>query len=159
MRYATSKPTGPFIVSITVRHEPRCPGCAEFLQPSVVVFHDGWAWCPVCIAMRLHCEPWIGVVLGNEPMLERCSVVNGLHFYTPDVVNNEALTAFENCRRITDSMPIAIVDDYDDRRVELTPTGSVELARMGKSPPMRTEADMRRDGTLPPLDGNGSQSI
>lgn len=149
MRYAISKPTGPFVFSVTVRHEPRCPGCAEFLQPSVVVIHDGWAWCPVCLSMGLHCEPWIGVVLGDERMLQCSSVVNGLRFYTPDIVGGEAQSAFENAMTFRDNPPISTIDPWHPDTFEVTPAGSCELAKMGKIPPMRTEQEMWDDGALP----------
>ena len=149
MQYGTSKSTGPFVFSVTVQHEPRCPGCAEFLQPGIIVFFDGWAWCPVCLAMGLHCEPWIGVVLGDERMLQCSSVVNGLRFYTPDVVGGEAHSAFENAMTFRDELPISIVEPWHPNTFEVTPTGSRELAKIGKVPPMRSERDMWGDGTLP----------
>ena len=99
--------------------------------------------------MGLHCEPWIGVVLGDERLLQCSTVVSGLRFYTPDVVGGEARTAFENAMTFRDVLPISIVEPrHPDMFVRET-TDSWELAKMGKIPPMRTEQDMWDDGTLP----------
>ena len=94
--------------------------------------------------MRLHCEPWIGAVLGNDTMLECCSVVNGLHFYTPDVVNNEALTAFENCQQITDRMPLSVVEPRTEPLYLVTPAGEAAVADCDVTALLKTEAGLKR---------------
>ena len=151
MQYGCQKPTGPFVLSFTVHQEPRCPGCAEFLQPGVIEFHDNWAWCPVCVSMGLHTQPWIGAVLGDERMRECSSVYHGLRFYTPDLTNGEASTAYEQCEKLCAAAACSVVLGTADDYYQVADDGHDALARMGKSAPMRTEADMRRDGTLPPL--------
>jgi len=101
--------------------------------------------------MGLHSEPWIGVVLDDERMRECSTVVHGLRFYTPDVINGEAHSAFENAMTFRDELPIAIVQPFYPATFELAEAGSRELNRDRDRDHVRTEADMRRDGTLPPL--------
>lgn len=144
MQYPASKPTGPWVFRAHVHQEPRCPGCAEFLQPSVIEFRHGWAWCQPCIVGELHMEPWIYVVLGSDSMRQCSTVVNGLRFYTPDVIAAEALTAYEHCIRITDHVPFSTVPDEADGVYALTPAGEVELQNLDTSELERVEADLKR---------------
>ncbi len=95
MQYGTQKSTGPFRLSIRLDAEPRCPGCAEYLQPCVIEFRNGWAWCQPCIAMGLHAEPWIASVLEGASMQACRIVVNGLSFYVPSLTYDETKTAYE----------------------------------------------------------------
>lgn len=83
MRNGTKKPTGPWSLRITLRQEPQCPGCAEFLQPLVVEVRAGWAWCPVCAGHALHAEPHLAFILEHEAMARHATMVNGIRFYTP----------------------------------------------------------------------------
>ncbi len=144
MQYGTQKSTGPWRLSLCVSSEPRCPGCAEFLQPCVVEFRDGWAWCPVCIAMGLHCEPWIGAVLGGDAMRECSIVVNGLRFYTPDVINGEAYTAYERCEALAGNRTLTVIPPSCDGAFALTPAGESLLTDLDVSAMEQTEQDLKR---------------
>lgn len=144
MQYGCSKPTGPWRFSVQVPQEPRCPGCAEFLQPCVVEFRDGWAWCPVCIAMGLHCEPWIGAVLGGDSMCECSRVVNGLRFYTPDVCNDDAKTAYEQYEQIEGRKVLELAAPERDGVYVLTPSGEHLLADLDVGELLQVESDLKR---------------
>lgn len=95
MPYGTPKSTGPWRMTIQLRYEPRCPGCAEFLQPVVVEVRDGWAWCHVCIARKLNREVHLAWVVQQEPMCQCSTILNGIRFYTPDATAGKALSAYE----------------------------------------------------------------
>ena len=99
--------------------------------------------------MGLHREPWMGIVLGDERLLQCSTVISGLRFYTPDVVGGEARSAFENAMTFRDELPISIVEPWHPDTFEVTSTGSWELAKRGKLPPMRTEQDMWDAGDIP----------
>jgi len=76
-------------------------------------------------------------------MRERSSVVNGLSFYTPDVVNGEAMTAYAHCIEITDSHYASVVDDEPDGVYVLTPAGEQELSSLDLKPLMQTEQEIK----------------
>lgn len=82
-------------MTIQLRTEPRCPGCAEFLQPVVVEVRDGWAWCHVCVAQGLNRQAHLAWVVKQEPMCKCSTILNGIRFYTPDATAGKALTAYE----------------------------------------------------------------
>lgn len=128
MQYGTKKPTGPFRLTLQVTQEPRCPGCTEYLQPCVVEFRNGWAWCQPCVAMGLHLEPWIAAVLEGESMRECRTVVNGLSFYAPDL----SLAAVKSAYEMFEDMPVekrlSEVAAQLDGLFVLTPAGTVGIA-------------------------------
>lgn len=121
--YGTSKSTGPWYLPIRLDREPRCPGCAEFLQPCVVEIRDGWAWCQICVEMRLHCEPWMAAVLESESMRECSCVVYGLRFYVPDPMNGQARAAYEWAEASGRDLDLSVVDDEPEGLYLRTPAG------------------------------------
>ncbi len=144
MQYGTSKPTGPWNLCLRVHQVPRCPGCAEFLQPCVIEFRDGWAWCQVCLMMGLHCEPWIASVLESESMCACRSVVNGLSFYTPGTLPGEVLTAYERREGLDGPTSLSTCTPPDVGVYALTAAGEVELADLDVKPLLKVELDLKR---------------
>lgn len=166
MRYGTQKSPGPWRMTFTVRDEPRCPGCTEFLQPVVVEFRSGWAWCPVCIGHGLHFTPCITYVLGRDEMCSCTTIVNGLRFYTPEPVSGKFLTAYEWYEQLLADedasggrglapgrpastppvlrMPLPVVDDEPDGVYAITPSGEQLLADLDVSALLEVERDLKR---------------
>lgn len=82
---STSKPSGtrPWSMTFAVAGEPRCPGCCEKLAGVVIVFREGWAWCPVCEGQALYADVHLRYVLAHD-IMQRCSILShGLRFYIP----------------------------------------------------------------------------
>lgn len=127
-----------------LRQEPCCPGCAEFLQPCVIEFRDGWAWCQVCVAMRLHCEPWIPSVLEGESMRDCTTVVNGLRFYVPDDRPSEAITAYEWYEKTMGEKWIAESYAEVDGAYAITPSGEHLLSGLDVTELRQVEQDVKR---------------
>lgn len=107
--------------------------------------------------MKLHFQPWITAVLEGDAMRECSAVVNGLRFYTPGLVNGEAQTAYEQAEASGNAICVSIIEEEPDDVYVLTPNGEQSLVEVFKPLPVRTEADMRQDGTLPPLDNEPLQ--
>lgn len=128
MFYGTSKSTGPWMMSLRLSQEPRCPGCAEFLQPVVVEFSDGWAWCQICVAQKLPNEVHLAWVMQLHEVHECSTIVSGLRFYTPDATKGEALTAYEWYERSKGGPDPPTVPDSPDGLYLLTPAGEKAIA-------------------------------
>jgi len=144
MQYGVQKSSSSWRITMQLRNEPRCPGCSEFLQPCVIEFRNGWAWCPVCVATGLHAVGWIGSVLGSDTIGECSTVVNGLRFYTPDLVNNEAKTAYEWAEDARNPMVVDVVDGVHYGAYGLTPSGEQLLADLDVSELQAVESDLKR---------------
>ncbi|KKM78614.1 hypothetical protein LCGC14_1358170 [marine sediment metagenome] len=144
MQYGTKKSTGPFSLTIQIRNEPRCPGCAEFLQPCVVEFRDGWAWCQVCIAMGLHLEPWIATVLEGESMQECRTVAKGLSFYTPELPWSAAKSAYEWYEETMGEKCLSETTDEPDGLYLQLPGGLAPIAELDMTGLRELEEDMQR---------------
>lgn len=128
MQYGTQKSTGPFRLTVQIAQEPRCPGCAEYLQPCVVEFRNGWAWCQPCVAMGLHSEPWIASVLESESMRACRTVVNGLSFYVPDSSLAAVKSAYEIYEELPGEKCLSVVAGQSDDLYVLTPAGEQAIA-------------------------------
>lgn len=93
--------------------------------------------------MGLHSEPWIGSVLGSDPMIECSTVVNGLRFYTPDECDGLAATAYERAEALGGPIQVSVVDDEPDGVYVFTPGGEHLLADLDLKPLLKLEADMK----------------
>ena len=91
--YGAKSATGPWTVSIRLSREPRCPGCCEWLQPEVIEFRNGWAWCALCVNQGLPSENHIAYVMETDAIQEHSVIVKGLRFYTPRVTMGTAKNA------------------------------------------------------------------
>ncbi len=69
-------------------------------------------------------------------MRDCSSVVNGLKFYTPDVVNGEAKTAYELAEALGTAMTLSHVEDVQAGVYLLTPNGerAIEDIRAAENP-------------------------
>jgi hypothetical protein len=94
--------------------------------------------------MRLHCEPWIGAVLGSDAMRDCSRVVNGLRFYVPDPLDGNALTAYERSERDESERDLSLVRHGPNGVYALTPSGEHELAGLDVSELTETEATLKR---------------
>lgn len=144
MQSPASQPTGPWIFRVQVDHEPRCPGCAEFLQACVVEFRNGWAWCQPCIMMGLHTEPWIAAVLEGEPMRDCKTVLHGLTFYTPALPASQVQTAYEWYEQSEGTKWISETEDQEDGLYVLTPDGEHLLTELNTKDLLQVETDLKR---------------
>lgn len=95
MRYGTEGSPGPWRLTLTLTDEPRCPGCAEFLQPCVVVIRDGWGWCGLCDSMNLPAQPHLRFILEHELLIPHTAVAHGVRFYTPQRFTGSPKCVFE----------------------------------------------------------------
>lgn len=95
MHYGAQKSTGPWSLTFRLRTEPRCPGCAEFLQPIVTEVRAGWAWCPLCAGHALHAVPHLAFVLEHAAMAAHSSIQHGIRFYTPKASTGKPMNALE----------------------------------------------------------------
>lgn len=87
-------------MTFRVKGEPRCPGCCVKLGAIVIIFHEGWAWCPVCAHQALHAQVHLRYVLHHDVMT-RCSIIShGLRFYLPHPVNGILLNAIDEYERL-----------------------------------------------------------
>ncbi len=144
MPYGTKRPIGPWTLMIKLQHEPRCPGCAEFLQPCVVEFRGGWAWCQPCVTMGLHREPWIPSVLEGESIRAATVTVNGLRFYVPGVGPGEVLTAYERAAGCDQRIQVTVVPRDTDGVYALTPSGEHLVSDLDLSGLAQVERDIKR---------------
>lgn len=132
MQHGTTKPTGPWRLTFSLRQEPRCPGCAEFLQPIVVEIRSGWAWCPLCAGHALHAVPHLAFILEHASMAAHSTIQHGVRFYTP-----RAFTA----------KPMNALDFYEEvasaNRYELTAAGARSLDHAATSVVENTGVEMR----------------
>ena len=94
--------------------------------------------------MGLHSEPWIDAVLGGDAMRESSTVVNGLRFYTPDIINDEACTAYERAEAIAGDLTLTVVPPGQAGVFVLTPSGEHGLADLDVSGLEQIERDTKR---------------
>lgn len=128
MQHGTSKPTGPWRMTFQLRHEPRCPGCAEFLQPVVVEIRAGWAWCPLCAGHALHAVPHLAFVLEHVAMAAHATIQHGIMFYTPKASTGKPMNALEFYEAI-------VTPDH----FELTTAGELEIEDQTITQPQSSE--------------------
>ena len=144
MPYGTRKPTGPWMMTMRLREEPRCPGCAEFLQPIVVEIRNGWAWCAICIGQKLHQQSHICFVMASDPMSACSTIVNGVRFYTPTPIAGNVLTAYEWYETSEMKVDLPVVPPGRDGVFALTPSGEHLLADLDTRELQKVEADTKR---------------
>lgn len=154
MRYGTAKSAGPWSMTIQLRSEPRCPGCAEFLQPVIVVVRDGWAWCHVCVTQGLNRQVHIAWIVQQDAMWQCSTILNGIRFYTPETIGGKALSAYEWYERAVaernpddvNSEPIPDLPEgtQDEHGVyALTPSGEHAIADLDTSDLEQVERDLK----------------
>lgn len=95
MRYGKKPTDGMWRMTVSLRQTPLCPGCCEQLQGIVVEIRNGWAWCPICVATRIHRSKPIRWALATDEFRALATRQNGLFFYTPDVADTSERTAME----------------------------------------------------------------
>lgn len=141
--YGTSKSSGPWRMTLSLRVEPRCPGCTEFLQPIVVEVRRGWAWCAPCVAHLLHRDPKIARALFSDRMCECSTIVNGVRFYTPEAVGGTVFTAYAwweslECDTLDDTVPCPVDGVY-----AVTPAGEQLLSDLDVTGLLGVERDLK----------------
>ncbi len=94
--------------------------------------------------MGIHASPWIGTVLGGDAIAECCTVKHGLRFYTPGVVNGEALTAYDRAEALGTAMTLEAVEAVQVGAFALTPSGEQALADLDVSAMQKTEREIKR---------------
>ena len=144
MPYGTRKPTGPWMMTIRLREEPRCPGCTEFLQPIVVEIRNGWAWCAICVAHKLHLQSHLSFALTMDSMCECSTIVNGVRFYTPKPIEGNILTAYEWYETSGGEACMPVVPPGREGVFALTPSGEHLLTDLDTRELQKVEADTKR---------------
>lgn len=94
--------------------------------------------------MSLHTEPWIASVLESESMRESSVNANGLRFYTPDLVNGEAETAYERLEGSGKPSCLSIAEDEMEGLYMLTPDGVHAIADVDTTALEQVERDIKR---------------
>ena len=143
MPYGTRKPTGPWMMTMRLREEPRCPGCTEYLQPVVVEIRNGWAWCAICIAQKLHKQSHIAFIMTTDRMYACSTIVNGVRFYTPAAIAGKILTAYEWYETSELEVDLPVVPPGREGVFALTPSGEHLLADLDTTELQQVERDLR----------------
>ena len=77
-------------------------------------------------------------------MRDCSSVINGLRFYTPDLCNGEALTAYEQGEQARSIDVVDVIPDEPDGVYVLTPDGEHALADLDLTKLAQVEADLKQ---------------
>lgn len=96
MPHGTQKSSQRWSLTFHLPEEPRCPGCAEFMQPIVVTVRHGWAWCGPCVQQGLADERTIAFALRHETMRRHAIQAHGILFYVPEPIAGRVQCAFEH---------------------------------------------------------------
>ena len=124
------KDHSPWTMTWRIKSQVYCPGCAECLQGVVVEFRNGWAWCPVCVQMNLHTEPWIDAVLEADSIRECTITMHGLKFYVPGESGRTLQTAYERLEKSGNAACVSIVDAEPDGVYLLTRSGEHPMSEI-----------------------------
>lgn len=141
--YGTKKSPGPWRMTISLRVEPLCPGCAQFLQPIVVEVRQGWAWCAVCVSSKLHLQPHLLFILKADPMWKCSTLVNGIRFYTPEPIGGKIFTAYDWYEAGNAGPDVPTVPDESEGVYALTPSGEHALADLDVAGLLGVERDLK----------------
>lgn len=114
MPYGSKHATGPWTLTFQLRQEPRCPGCAEFLQPVVVEVRSGWAWCPLCAGHALHAEPHLAFILEHTSMAAHSTIQHGVRFYTPRAFTGKPMNALDFYEAVLNGDRYEVTNNGDD---------------------------------------------
>lgn len=150
MRYGKKPTGGMWVMSFQLRRPPLCPGCTEELQGIVVEIRNGWAWCPICIAYKLHRSTPVRYALAMDCFRERSTLQHGLRFYTPDATAGKPLTAYEWCEKEKCDCDLDVVPPRPEGVYALTPSGEHLLSDLDTNELQALEQTLKavRDGSL-----------